>query len=144
MVDTAEAPKKGLIQEFKDFIITGDLMTIAVAFIMGVAIKALIDSFVNDIVMGIIGLMVKCTDITDANGVPTGKKDCTGIAGKAYETVKWGAFINQVVVFGLTALAVFGLVKFYRAATKRDLSTAGPSQVDLLTEIRDELKSRNS
>jgi large conductance mechanosensitive channel len=111
---------------------------------MGVAIKALIDSFVNDIVMGIIGLMVKCTDITDANGVPTGKKDCTGIAGKAYETVKWGAFINQVVVFGLTALAVFGLVKFYRAATKRDLSTAGPSQVDLLTEIRDELKSRNS
>jgi large conductance mechanosensitive channel len=144
MADTAEAPKKGLIQEFKEFIVTGDLMTIAVAFIMGVAIKALIDSFVNDIVMGAIGLMVKCTDITDANGVPTGKKDCTGIAGKAYETVKWGAFINQVVVFVLTALAVFGLVKFYRAATKRDLSTAGPSQVDLLTEIRDELKSRGS
>lgn len=144
MAETAEAPKKGLVQEFKEFIVTGDLMTIAVAFIMGVAVKALIDSFVNDIVMGAIGLMVKCTDIKDAEGVPTGKKDCTGIAGKAYETLKWGSFLNQVVVFLLTALAVFGLVKFYRAATKRDLSTAGPTQVDLLTEIRDELKARNS
>lgn len=141
---TADAPaKKGIIQEFKEFLTTGDLMTIAVAFIMGVAVKALIDSFVNDIVMGIIGLMVKCEAILGADGKPTGKKDCTGIAGKAYETVRWGAFINQAVVFVLTALAVFGLVKFYRAATKRDLSTAGPNEVALLTEIRDELRARN-
>ncbi|MEI6496877.1 MAG: MscL family protein [Actinomycetota bacterium] len=143
MTTTTPAPeKKGLFQEFKDFIATGDLMTIAVAFIMGVAIKAVIDSFVNDIVMGIIGLAVKCEDIKDAAGKSTGKKDCTGIAGKAYETVKWGSFINQIVVFLLTALAVFALIKFYRAATKRELAVGGPSEVDLLTEIRDELRSR--
>jgi len=41
--------KKGLVQEFKEFLTTGDLMSIAVAFIMGLAVKGLIDSFVKDI-----------------------------------------------------------------------------------------------
>lgn len=135
-------PKKNLLQEFKDFIATGDLMTIAVAFIMGAAVKSLIDSFVNDVVMGIIGLFVKCEEITDS---VTGKvtKDCTGIAGKEYRSLKWGAFINQAITFLLITLAVFVLVKLYRAATKRDLINSGPSEVDLLTEIRDELRARD-
>lgn len=143
---TAPAPaaeKKSIIQEFRDFLTTGDLMTIAVAFIMGAAVKQLVDSFVNDIVMGLIGLMVPCKDILDENGDPIGVKDCTGIAGKAYKSFGYGSFINQVVVFVLTAAAVFALIKFYKAATNRDLAQAGPSQVDLLTEIRDELRSRN-
>ena len=137
------AEKKGIIQEFRDFLTTGDLMTIAVAFIMGAAVKQLVDSFVNDIVMGLIGLMVPCKDILDDNGDPTGVKDCTGIACEAYKSFAYGSFLNQVVVFLLTAAAVFVLIKFYKAATNRDLAQAGPSQVDLLTEIRDELRSRN-
>lgn len=145
MTAPAAAPeKKGIIQEFRDFIATGDLMTIAVAFIMGAAVKQLVDSFVNDVVMGLIGLMVPCKELTDADGVATGVKDCTGIAGSAYKSFAYGSFLNQVVVFLLTAAAVFALIKFYKAATKRDLAKAGPSQVDLLTEIRDELRARNS
>lgn len=137
----AAGEKKGLVREFRDFIVTGDLMTIAVAFIMGAAVKQVIDSFVNDVVMGVIGLAVKCRQVTDSvTGAVT--KDCTGIAGKAYDSLRWGSFLNQTVVFLLTALAVFVLVKVYKGATKRDLVAKGPSQTDLLAEIRDELRSQ--
>jgi large conductance mechanosensitive channel len=133
--------KKGLIQEFKEFIATGDLMSVAVAFIMGLAIKAVIDSFVHDIFTGAVGLFIKCTDIVDATGAKTGKQDCTGIAGKAYKSLAWGSFLNQVVSFLLTAIVVFIIVKAYKKLTKRELAQAGPSDNDLLKGILETLRA---
>jgi large conductance mechanosensitive channel len=136
--------KKGLIQEFKEFIATGDLMTVAVAFIMGLAIKAVIDSFVKDIFTGTVGLFIKCTDILDpATQKPSGKQDCSGLAGKAYKSLQWGNFANQVFTFLLTAVVVFLLVKVYTKVTRRSLVQGGPSDNDLLKGILDELKSKN-
>ncbi len=142
---TENAPqKKGLIQEFKEFIATGDLMTVAVAFIMGLAIKAVIDSFVKDIFTGTVGLFIKCTDIIDpATQKPSGKQDCSGLAGKAYKSLQWGNFANQVFTFLLTAIVVFILVKVYTKVTRRSLAQDGPSDNDLLKGILDELKSKN-
>ncbi len=134
--------KKGLVQEFKEFLTTGDLMSIAVAFIMGLAVKTLIDSFVKDIFTGTIGLFVKCTDIFDATGKKIGQ-DCSGLTGKHYKSLAWGSFLNSVVNFVIMVLVVFWIVKVYKKATKRNLATDGPSEVDLLTEIRDQLKSRD-
>lgn len=139
MADQQE--KKGLVQEFKEFITTGDLMSIAVAFIMGLAIKAVIDSFVKDIFTGTIGLFVKCESIVDATGKEVGK-NCSGLAGKAYKSLAWGNFLNSVINFVLIAFVVFWIVKVYKRASKRQLAQDGPTQVDLLTEIRDELRSR--
>jgi large conductance mechanosensitive channel len=133
--------KKGLVAEFKEFITTGDLMSIAVAFIMGLAVKGLIDSFVKDIFTGTIGLFVKCTDIVDGTGKVIGK-DCSGLTGKAYKSLAWGSFLNSIINFLITAFVVFWIVKVYKRATKRQLAQDGPTQVDLLTEIRDELRSR--
>ena len=80
---------------------TGDLMSVAVAFIMGLAIKAVIDSFVKDIVTGTIGLFIKCQAVLDpADGKPAGKQDCSGLAGKAHKSVARGSFLNQVVPVG--------------------------------------------
>jgi large conductance mechanosensitive channel len=136
--------KKGLVQEFKEFIATGDLMTVAVAFIMGLAIKAVIDSFVKDIFTGTVGLFIKCTDILDpATQKPSGKQDCSGLAGKAYKSLQWGNFANQVFTFLLTAVVVFLLVKVYTKVTRRSLVQGGPSDNDLLKGILDELKSKN-
>lgn len=139
----ADAPEKkqSWWQEFKEFATTGDLMTIAVAFIMGLAVKALIDSFVKDIFMGTIGLIVKCDDITDATGKVIGQ-DCTGLAGKAYKSLAWGNFLNSIINFILIVFVVFWVVRVYKRATKRQLASDGPSEVDLLTEIRDELRAR--
>ena len=136
------AEKKGLLAEFKDFVATGDLMTIAVAFIMAGLIKDVVESFIKDIVMGIIGLAAGCNDILGADGKPSGKQDCTGVGGKAYKSIAYGTFINQVVVFLITAFIVFMLIKAYTKMSGRKLATGGPTEVDLLTEIRDSLKSR--
>ena len=135
------AEKKGLIQEFKEFIATGDLMSIAVAFIMGAAVKAVIDSFVGDIFTGVLGLFVKCTDIPNADGTTT--KNCSGLAGKAYKSIGWGNFVNSVITFIIIAFVVFMLVKAYKKMTKRELAQDGPTDNALLMEIRDLLRARN-
>ena len=132
--------KKGLIQEFKEFIATGDLVKIAVAFIIGGAIATVVTSFVKNIAMGIVGLFVKCTDITDAKGDVT--KVCSGLVGKGWKSVKYGDFLNDVVTFLIIAIVIFLLVKAYRKMVPETVEEAGPSETDLLTEIRDSLKAR--
>jgi len=134
--------KKGLVQEFKEFLTTGDLMSIAAAFIMGLAVKSLIDSFVKDIFTGTIGLFVKCTEIRDEVTATVIGQDCSGLTGKAYKSLARGNFLNSVINFVIMVLVVFWIVKVYKRATKRQLATDGPSEVDLLTEIRDQLKAR--
>ena len=64
------------------------------------------------------------------------------LTGKAYKSLAWGNFLNSVINFVIIAFVVFWIVKVYKKSTKRDLAQDGPSEVDLLTEIRDELKSR--
>jgi large conductance mechanosensitive channel len=138
-------PKQGLIAEFKEFILTGDLMSIAVAFIMGAAVKAVIDSFVKDIFTGVLGLFGKCKDVTDAVTKEV-TQSCVGIQDKKWKTVGWGSFLNNVINFLIIAAVVFLLVKAYKKATSRKLASeiaAGPSPEEtLLTEIRDLLKTR--
>ena len=92
MSDAAPSePKKSWWQEFKEFATTGDLMTIAVAFIMGLAVKGLIDSFVKDIFMGTVGLIVDCKDIVEMLSAEEQVKE----AARAFKAV-------------LTAAASFG------------------------------------
>jgi len=134
--------KQGFVKEFKEFLTTGDLMSIAVAFIMGLAVKSVIDSFVKDIFTGTIGLFIECDDIVDATGKTIGQ-DCSGLAGKAYKSLAWGNFLNSVINFVIIALVVFWLVKVYKKSTKRQLAQDGPNEVAILTEIRDLLKSRD-
>ena len=121
---------KGLATEFKDFITTGDLMAIAVAFIMGAAIKDLVTSFIDNIFSGILALFAG--DKTDFSQV-------TMIDGK----IKIGAFINSMIAFVVLAFAVFMIVKAYKQLVRRkDETVIGPSDNELLIEIRDLLKSR--
>jgi large conductance mechanosensitive channel len=132
------AQTKGLFQEFKDFIISGDLMSFAVAFIMAMLIKDLIASFIDNIFNGILGLFLgdKCT--TDEE---TGKQVCETFSDLSWRTIQYGAFLNSVVTFVATGLVVFLIIKAYRKATGRGLAQDGPSTNDLLADIRDELRS---
>jgi large conductance mechanosensitive channel len=140
---TAKPTQKvgGFFHEFKEFILTGDLMTIAVAFIMAALIKDVITSFINDIFNGVLGLFIgDCTK--DAE---TGKTTCTVLSDKAWKGIQYGAFLNVLFTFVITAFVVFLLIKFYRKATGRGLATDGPGTNDILMEIRDELReSRKS
>lgn len=125
-----------VIQEFKDFITRGNLVTLAVGFIMGVAFSAIVNSFVEDIVMPIIA-------------IPFGQPDFAHLTLEVNGSViAWGSFVTAAVVFVLTALAVFAfIVKPYNAfearrtagAGEEDEAPSGPSEIDLLMEIRDAL-----
>jgi len=136
---TAPTEKKpNLLQEFRDFITTGDLMTIAVAFIMAVIIKDLIQSFIENIFTGFLALFLGDKCVKDEE---TGKQVCEAFSDLSWKTINYGAFLNQVFTFVVTAFVVFLLIKAYKKLTKRSLGMDGPSTNDLLTEIRDELRA---
>ena len=123
-----------MIQEFKDFISEGNLLELAVAFIMGLAIKAVIDALVNGIIMPIIGIIV-------------GKPSFDQLTLKIGDgVILYGAFLTQVVNFLIIAFVLFMMIKFYN----RMVALKGPKaeeaaeadELQLLTEIRDSLRGR--
>ncbi|MEN8113775.1 MAG: large conductance mechanosensitive channel protein MscL [Actinomycetota bacterium] len=120
-----------MVQEFKDFLMRGNLIALAVAFVMGVAFAAIVGSFVNDLVMPIIA-------------IPFGQPNFSSLTWTINDSViMWGSFVTAAVIFVLTALAVFFfIVRPYNAfearqAEEEDEAPEGPSDIDLLTEIRD-------
>ena len=124
-----------MVQEFRDFIAKGNLIDIAVGFIMGAAFTALIGSLVNDVLMPIIA-------------IPFGEPSFDAIVWTINDSeILIGAFITQLVAFLLVALAVFlFIVKPYNAYRNRseqedEEEPAGPTEIDLLTEIRDALSN---
>lgn len=133
------------ISEFKAFAIKGNVVDLAVAVIIGGAFGKIVDSFVKDIVMPVIGQLVGGVDF---------KELYINLGSKTYETlelaekagaplIKYGVFINAVVNFTIIALAIFVALK---AISKLHKSTppaapaATPEEVLLLREIRDNLK----
>ena len=100
-------------QEFKEFIDRGNLMQLAVAFIMGVTFAAVVTSLVNDIIMPPIGYILNDIDFSDLfinlSGGDYSSLAAAKDAGAA--TINYGLFINAVINFIIVALAVFLLVK---------------------------------
>lgn len=125
---------KKFLNEFKEFISKGNVMTMAVGIIMGSTFTAIINSLVNDIITPIIGMVI-------------GGVDFSGICltvGSASITL--GVFIQAVINFLLTALILFLVVKtFNRFQRKKEEPKKDPepsAEEKLLTEIRDLLKNK--
>lgn len=133
-----------MIKEFKDFIMKGNVLDLAVAVIIGAAFGTIVTSFTNDILMPPIGLLLGGVDFSDLaitlkDGVPA---TATAEAIPAVQ-IKYGQFINVVINFLITAFAIFLVVKAYNATQKpaEEAAPAGPSNEEvLLGEIRDLLK----
>ena len=123
-----------MVQEFRDFIAKGNMIDIAVGFIMGVAFTALIGSLVSDVLMPIVAIPF---------GEPSFNSIIWTINGSE---ILIGTFITSVVAFLLVALAVFLFIvkpyNAYKADTETD-EDEGPSEVDLLTQIRDSLANQS-
>lgn len=126
-----------MIQEFKEFVAKGNVVMLAVGFIMGVAFQGVVNSLVENVIMPIVA-------------IPFGQPNFDQLTITVNDSViMWGAFVTAAVVFLLTALAVFlFIVKPYNAYVDRFGKTedeeAGPTELELLTEIRDALRSRPS
>ena len=122
-----------MIKEFRDFLTKGSLIDIAVGFIMGAAFTALTVSFTEDIVMPIVA-------------IPFGEPSFDSLTWTVNDSViAYGSFLTALVVFLLTALAVFFFIvkpiNAYRAR-QATAEAAGPTEIELLTEIRDSLANR--
>lgn len=134
---------------FIDFIRKGNLVQLAVAFVMGVAFTAVITSFVSNIISPLLGLFGG-TDFTDegvclkGNCTPTFDPVTKAVTAGDGVFLAWGAFVTALITFVTIALIVyFFVVKPYEVLEER-LSKKGdedlaPTELDLLTEIRDAL-----
>lgn len=141
-----------MLNEFKDFIARGNVMDMAVGIIIGAAFTAIVTSLVGDLINPIIGLFLGGIDFTNNYAVLSGdvaegaSLEAAREAGAA--VFAYGAFIMAVINFLIIAFVVFMLVrqvnKIKDAATKKEeaapAADPGPSELDILMEIRDALK----
>ena len=125
-----------MVQEFKNFITKGNVVMLAVGFIMGVIFQAVVSSLVEDVIMPLIA-------------IPFGQPDFSSIVWTVNGSeIMIGSFITALVVFLLTALAVFlFIVKPYNAyeeatSEEEEEKDSGPTEIELLQEIRDTLRAQ--
>ena len=134
----------GFIKEFKEFAMRGNVMDMAVGVIIGGAFGKIVTSLVDDVLMPFIGML-------------TGGIDLSGLAYKVMlpaidggeptvgATLKYGAFIQNIIDFLIIAFCIFLMIKaMNKLMPKKEepAAPAGPTQEELLTEIRDLLKKK--
>ncbi len=138
-----------ILKEFKEFAMRGNLVDVAVAFVMRVAFGKIISSFVDGIVMPVVGMLTGGVDFKDKKiilkqGIAEMKNvDGTIVPAVAEVSVKYGIFITNVIDFIFVAFAVFLVIKGINSMKKSEPSAppAPPTDdVKLLVEIRDLLK----
>jgi len=139
-----------MLSEFKAFIAKGNVLDLAVAVIIGAAFGTIATSLTGDVIMPVIGAIFGGLDFS-SHFVVLGQIPATYAGDPAnYAALKaagvpvlgWGQFLTVVINFLILAFIIFLLVRTANKAMKRGEEAAGPSEVDLLTEIRDELKRR--
>jgi large conductance mechanosensitive channel len=140
-----------MLQDFKAFIAKGNVLDLAVAVIIGAAFAKIVASLTDDIIMPLVGKIFGGLDFSsyflllgpvpaDYHGSMT---DYAALKKAGAPVLGWGAFVTEIVSFVILAFIIFLMVRWASRLTKKpDGATAGPSEVELLTEIRDELKKR--
>lgn len=145
-----------MFKEFRDFIARGNVMDLAVGIIIGAAFTAIVKSMVDNLINPIIGLFIGGVDFTNSYLVLSGDVPEGASLEAARETgaavFAHGAFIMAVINFLIIAWVVFMLVRavarMKEAAAREEpvveeaAAPAGPTQEELLGEIRDLLKTR--
>ena len=128
-----------MIKEFKDFIARGHVMDMAVGIIIGAAFTAIVKSLVDDLINPIISLFLGGIDFSGL-GLRLGE-------GEDAAVFAYGNFIMALINFLIIAFVVFLMVKAVNRMKKAEEepepeAPRGPSEIDLLTEIRDALAKR--
>lgn len=140
----------GFLKEFQEFAMRGNVMDMAVGVIVGGAFGKIVSSFVADIIMPPLGILIGGVDFSDLKIVLKNSfTDAAGVVQPAV-TVNYGTFLNTVIDFVIIAFAIFLMVKAVNSFHKKKAAEpaappvpAAPSKEEvLLTEIRDILKNK--
>jgi len=134
-----------MIQEFKEFIQRGNVVDLAVGVVIGVAFGKIVASFVDDVLMPPIGVMLGGADFSNLFINLSGKDFPSVAAAKAAgaATLNYGMFFNNIINFLIVAFAIFMVVKAVNKLKKPAAPPPPPGPTKdqvLLTEIRDLLK----
>jgi len=115
-----------MLREFREFINKGNLVDIAVAFVMGIAFASVVTSLTEDIINPIIGKILTVDNLS----------------AWAVAEIRVGAFLVAIINFVIVAFVMFLVIRAYnRISAKAEEETGPPEDIRLLTEIRDELKT---
>ena len=140
-----------MLREFRDFIARGNVLDLAVAVIIGAAFATITASLTDDIIMPVVGAIFGGLDFANyfalLGPIPDGFKgnpaSYADLKAAGVAVLGWGQFVTVVINFLILAFVIFLLVRYANKTLRRGPDApAGPSEVDLLTEIRDELKRR--
>ena len=138
------------MSEFRAFIARGNVLDLAVAVIIGAAFATIVASLTEDVIMPVVGAIFGGLDFSNYftrlgplpdnfTGDPNSYADLKR-AGVA--VLGWGQFVTVVINFLILAFIIFLLIRTANRIVRRQDPLAGPSEVELLTEIRDELRKR--
>ncbi len=142
-----------MLNEFKEFIKKGNVLQMAVGLIMALYFGAITKSFVDDILMPPLGLLIGGVDFSTLKiilqeGIPAIMNGETVVTEAVKEvSINYGTFINTIITFIIVAFAVFMVVRAYNRMEKKEeeapSAPPAPSKEEvLLTEIRDELRRK--
>jgi large conductance mechanosensitive channel len=129
---------KNFLKEFKDFIATGNIVELAVAFILGLAIKAVIDAFIQGVANPLIGAILGKPNLDNFLTFTVRK------GTKNQSTISFGLVLTQIISLIIVGLVLFMCLKAYNKIRRPvEAAPPGPNEIDLLTQIRDELRTRS-
>lgn len=133
-----------MLKEFKDFIMTGNVVEFAVAVIMAGAIGKVVSGFVSNIVMPLVGMFTGGASFADKKYIlAEAVTDAAGKVTTPENAIMYGAWIDTIINLLIVGFVMFLIVKAYNKTKKPvEEAPAGPSQEDLLAEIRDLLAKK--
>jgi large conductance mechanosensitive channel len=131
----------GFFKEFKDFAMKGNLVDIAVAFVMGAAFAKVVSSFTEGIIGPLVGLLGGADLSKKMYVIKEAVTDASGKVITEAVAIKWGDFVTAVLNFLIVAFLMFLVIKAINRMKRKEEVVAAPSSTDvLLMEIRDSLR----
>jgi large conductance mechanosensitive channel len=139
-----------MLSEFKAFIARGNVLDLAVAVIIGAAFATITKSLTDDLIMPVVGAIFGGLDFSNyytvIGTIPDGFKgnpaSYADLKAAGVAVFGWGQFVTVLINFLILAFIIFLIVRSANRVMKRGEEAAGPTEIELLTEIRDELKRR--
>ena len=139
-----------MLNEFRAFIARGNVLDLAVAVIIGAAFATIATSLTEDIIMPVVGAIFGGLDFSSyfvlLGPVPEGYQgaltDYAALKKAGAPVLGWGQFVTVLINFLILAFIIFLLVRWANKLMRKGEDSGGPSEVDLLTDIRDELRKR--
>lgn len=136
-----------VLKEFRDFIMTGNVIDLAVAVLLATAVGSVVSGFTEDIMMPIVGEFTGGMDFSDLKIVlSSAEVSAEGEEIKPENAILYGKWINTLINLVIVGFVLFMIVKGYNKVRKKKeeepAPDPGPSELDILKEIRDELRRK--